>query len=189
MKIKVPGILILVSSLLYLISSIFRVIYGYGFHPVSMLVSLMSIGILAVAGIFSSKKNLILILVGAYFALNLFDVLFFDWYGSGLLFGFITNFLPLNYLLGFQVFYEFVQDLHLLVLIAGIVLTFVMKEPVASSGPRPAQAQPLQRNFQRPSSNIEGDAVVQVQKLGELLKQGLITEEEFQFKKKQILGL
>ena len=189
MKIKLPGILILVSSLLYLISSIFRVIYGYGFSPISMLVSLISIGILAVAGILSSKKNLLLILVGAYFALNLFDALFLDWYGYSLLSGFITNFLPLNYLLGRQVFYEFVQDLHLLVLIAGIVLTFVMKEPVASSGPRPAQAQPLQRTFQRPSSNIEGDAVVQVQKLGELLKQGLITEEEFQFKKKQILGL
>ena len=189
MKIRLPGILILVSSLLYLISSIFRVIYGYGITNVSLLVSLMSIGILAVAGILSSKKNLLLILVGAYFALNLFDVLFFDWYASGLLREFITNFLPLNYLLGQWVFYEFVQDLHLLALIAGIVLTFVMKEPVASSGPRPAQAQPLQRNFQRPTSNIEGDAVVQVQKLGELLKQGLITEEEFQFKKKQILGL
>jgi hypothetical protein len=189
MKIKLPGILILVSSLLYLISSIFRVIYGYGYQPVSILVSLMSIGILAVAGILSSKKNLLLILVGAYFALNLFDELFFDWYGSSLLLEFLTNFLPLNFLLGYHMFYEFTQDLHLLVLIAGIVLTFVMKEPVASSVPRPAQAQPLQRNFQRSTSNIEGDAVVQVQKLGELLKQGLITEEEFQFKKKQILGL
>jgi hypothetical protein len=189
MKIRLPGVLILVSSFLYLISSIFRLVYGFGFEPISMLIALISIGILAVAGLLASNKNMLLILVGAYFALNLFDVLFFDWFRSNLLIGFITNFLPLNYLLVNGAFYALVQDLHLLVLFAGIVLTFVMKEPLGSTGSRPTQAQPPQRSFQRPTSNIEGDAVVQVQKLGELLKQGLITEEEFQFKKKQILGL
>ena len=54
---------------------------------------------------------------------------------------------------------------------------------------RSHQTPPLQRPVTRTSVGIEGDAIVQVQKLGELLKQGLITQDEFDTKKKQILGL
>jgi hypothetical protein len=45
------------------------------------------------------------------------------------------------------------------------------------------------KRTQQTGAQIEGDAVAQIEKLGDLLKKGLITQGEFESKKKQILGI
>ena len=45
------------------------------------------------------------------------------------------------------------------------------------------------KRTQQNGAQIEGDAVAQIEKLGDLLKKGLITQGEFESKKKQILGI
>jgi|LauGreDrversion4_2_1035121.scaffolds.fasta_scaffold118575_4 hypothetical protein len=189
MKLRAPGVLILVSALFYLFATVFRMLDGWGFTLASIVIALFTIALLIVSAILSANKNLFLILIGAYLAINILDVFFFDWYQRGLLPTLIGTVLPLNLVLGVQSNSELILDIHLVLLIAGVILRLISKDSESVIQTRSHQTPPLQRPVTRTSVGIEGDAIVQVQKLGELLKQGLITQDEFDTKKKQILGL
>ena len=191
MKIKVPGILILVSAFFYLFATIIRVFNGWGIGAISTIIALLSIALLVVGGLLASNKNLFLVLIGAYLALNLVDALFFDWYQQGLLVAILGTFLPVNLLLGLQSNTELILDIHLIILLTGFIMNLVSTTSRTNSHSiaPPYQAPLTQRPAVGASVGIEGDAFVQVQKLGELLKQGLISQDEFDTKKKQILGL
>jgi len=190
-KIKVPGILILVSAFFYLFATITREFNGWGIGAISTIIALLSIALLVVGGLLASNKNLFLVLIGAYLAMNLIDGLFFDWYQQGLLVAILGTFLPVNLLLGVQSNTELILDIHLIILLTGFIMNLVSTTSRTNSHSiAPTYQAPLtQRPVVRASVGIEGDAIVQVQKLGELLKQGLISQDEFDTKKKQILGL
>lgn len=189
MKIKVPGILIFISTFFYLLSVIFPVIEDWGISFITILISLISIGLLIAAAIASSKKNLMFIFVGIFVIINILDALFFSWYGG--LFNAISTFLPLNYISGYGRFFAIFADIHVILLMSAVILSLVGKESQTKAQPVPhTYNEPIApRPVARTSVGIEGDAIAQVQKLGELLKQGLITQDEFEVKKKQILGL
>jgi hypothetical protein len=61
----------------------------------------------------------------------------------------------------------------------------LLKQNLVSVNTTPPQA----RTTPKTATGITGDAVEQVEKLGNLLAKGLLTQEEFDSKKKQILGL
>lgn len=52
-----------------------------------------------------------------------------------------------------------------------------------------AAARRANNNNEQPAQDDTGDQMAQLEKLGELKSQGILTEEEFAAKKKQILGL
>ena len=88
-------------------------------------------------------------------------------------------------------FTEYVKILSAIFTIAGVIIAFSISNnnlpklnPV-SINPAPPQA----RIIPKTATGITGDAVEQVEKLGNLLAKGLLTQEEFDSKKKQILGL
>jgi hypothetical protein len=75
--------------------------------------------------------------------------------------------------------------------IAGVIFAFSISNinlPNLNRAPfNPAP--PQTRVTPKAAMGITGDAVEQVEKLGNLLAKGLLTQEEFDSKKKQILGL
>ena len=52
-----------------------------------------------------------------------------------------------------------------------------------------AAQQPVPQQVAAPAGNSLDDQLVQIQKLSAMKDQGLITEDEFQAKKRQILGI
>jgi membrane protease subunit (stomatin/prohibitin family) len=50
------------------------------------------------------------------------------------------------------------------------------------------QQQMMQQQAAPPAGGITDDAIAQIQKLGELKSQGLITDEEFEAQKRKLLG-
>ena len=88
-------------------------------------------------------------------------------------------------------FAEYIKILSAILTIAAVIVGFSISNnnlpklnPV-SIEPTPPQA----RIIPKTATGITGDAVEQVEKLGNLLAKGLLTQEEFDNKKKQILGL
>ena len=88
-------------------------------------------------------------------------------------------------------FAEYIKILSAILTIAAVIVAFSISNnnlpklnPV-SIKPTPPQA----RIIPKTATGITGDAVEQVEKLGNLLAKGLLTQEEFDNKKKQILGL
>jgi hypothetical protein len=88
-------------------------------------------------------------------------------------------------------FADLTKILSAILTIAGVIFAFSISNknlPLSSPAsikPTPPQA----RIIPKTATGITGDAVEQVEKLGNLLAKGLLTQEEFDSKKKQILGL
>jgi hypothetical protein len=148
--------------------------------------------------IFSGKKLFFyLSLAGAYFLPNLAVLVLYarnDFsFGIDWLFKVVLgNFLPVNYLFwsdwdGNTIL---LLDLVNILLIVSLVLSFFDRS--STTAPKkltsPAVVNSPKRT-QQTGAQIEGDAVAQIEKLGDLLKKGLITQGEFESKKKQILGI
>ena len=86
---------------------------------------------------------------------------------------------------------EFSIILSAILTIAGVIIAFSISNKNLSI-PSPAEIKPTppqSRIIPKTATGITGDAVEQVEKLGNLLAKGLLTQEEFDNKKKQILGL
>ena len=96
--------------------------------------------------------------------------------------------------LGFDVGWnlaEFSIILSAILTIAGVIFAFsISNKNLPISSPASIKPTPLQtRVTPKTPTGIPGDAVEQVEKLGNLLAKGLLTQEEFESKNKQILGL
>jgi hypothetical protein len=148
--------------------------------------------------IFSGKKLFFyLLLAGAYFLPNLAVLVLYarnDFaFGIDWLFKVVLgNFLPVNYLFWSEWSDNTILllDLVIILLIVSLVLSFFDRS--STTAPKkltsPAVVNSPKRT-QQTGAQIEGDAVAQIEKLGDLLKKGLITQGEFESKKKQILGI
>lgn len=200
MKIKLPGILILISAFFYLIAIIFSFIFenfvyfvagflGY----VSLIVDVVSVPLLITAGLIASKRKVFGVLLGVYAFLLIIQIIssyiYFGW--SNVI---LNIFLPINFISSVSFatpyFPAIFWDFHIITLFIGAVLNFVLKVDVASIEKRSPLTAP--QTYRPPALgrvNLEGDAVSQIQRLAELLKEGLLTQGEFEAKKKQILGL
>ena len=88
-------------------------------------------------------------------------------------------------------FTEYVKILSAIFTIAGVIIAFsISNNNLPKLTPVPIKPTPPQaRIIPKTATGITGDAVEQVEKLGNLLAKGLLTQEEFDNKKKQILGL
>jgi hypothetical protein len=86
---------------------------------------------------------------------------------------------------------EFSIILSAILTIAGAIFAFsISNKNLPIPSPAPIKPTPPQaRIIPKTATGITGDAVEQVEKLGNLLAKGLLTQEEFDNKKKQILGL
>lgn len=75
--------------------------------------------------------------------------------------------------------------------IIGVLLVFLLREKAPKAVNQIASQVPLNKPAPSTSSatSISGDAIEQIEKLGDLLAKGLLTQEEFNEKKKQILGI
>lgn len=75
--------------------------------------------------------------------------------------------------------------------IIGVLLVFLLREKAPKAVNKIASQVPLNKPAPSTStaSSISGDAIEQIEKLGDLLAKGLLTQEEFNEKKKQILGI
>lgn len=192
-------IAVFASAALYFLGTLGILLFR-GAPPISYLFHLVSVALLALAAIFSSKRPAFLGVIAAFYFVTLINTILYTWSDWGIIGKFLSNFLPLNLALDGGELVNFFFDLQLIALIVGIATHFIFGDSaIAGESSSQISANPVGKTiYQAPSvarvstraySNIEGDAVVQVQKLGELRKQGLITDEEFEFKKKQILGL
>ena len=155
-------------------------------------------GLLILAMVLVKKKlfGILIIGVNAFIALVRF-VLDSPWsYMEGYPLGWKFRWY-INIMMGHQTmgpswsFTEYVKILSAIFTIAGVIIAFSISNnnlpklnPV-SINPTPPQA----RIIPKTATGITGDAVEQVEKLGNLLAKGLLTQEEFDNKKKQILGL
>ena len=158
---------------------------------------ILTIAAIVCAVIFSGKKLFFyLSLAGAYFFPNLAALVLYartefsfgiDWLFKVVL----GNFLPVNYLFWSEWEYMILLlDLVIILLIVSLVLSFFDRSsttaPKKSTSPAVVNSP---KRTQQTGAQIEGDAVAQIEKLGDLLKKGLITQGEFESKKKQILGI
>ena len=75
--------------------------------------------------------------------------------------------------------------------IIGVLLVFLLREKAPKAVNQIASQVPMNKPAASTStaSSISGDAIEQIEKLGDLLAKGLLTQEEFNEKKKQILGI
>jgi hypothetical protein len=75
--------------------------------------------------------------------------------------------------------------------IIGVLLVFLLREKAPKAVNQIGSQVPLNKPAPSTSSatSISGDAIEQIEKLGDLLAKGLLTQEEFNEKKKQILGI
>ena len=199
MKVRISTIAVIGSAILYLFATVSIFLFWGVKTPISYFLHLMAIGLLVLTGLLSSKRPMFLGGLGGFFFVTLVNNIFFTYNQAGELGAFFSNFFPLNLITEGGQVHNFFFDLQLIALIAGRATHFFSKEITFPSGGTtqssttaaggPIQSAPTNRGPARSNTNIEGDAVVQVQKLAELRKQGLINDEEFEVKKKQILGL
>jgi hypothetical protein len=200
LNIKIYGWILLpvvVSHLIYQVSNVVSnagVVSGIGILDTAIL-PLLTIAAIVCAMIFSGKKFCFyLLLAGAYFLTNLAALILYartDGY-FGLLWLFkvlLGNFLPVNYLF-WQWGPALLIDLANILLIVSLALS-LFDRPSTTAPKKSTSSAVLnsQKRTQQTGAQIEGDAVAQIEKLGDLLKKGLITQGEFESKKKQILGI
>ena len=196
-KIKAHGWVLLPAAVLLLIYQVLNigVDSGLGILDTAIL-PILTIAAIVCAVIFSGKKLFFyLSLAGAYFFPNLAVLVLYartefsfgiDWLFKVIL----GNFLPVNYLF-WQYWGSYILlDLVNILLIVSLVLSFFDRSsttaPKKSTSPAVVNSP---KRTQQTGAQIEGDAVAQIEKLGDLLKKGLITQGEFESKKKQILGI
>ena len=197
-KIKAHGWVLLPAAVLLLIYQVLNigVDSGLGILDTAIL-PILTIAAIVCAVIFSGKKLFFyLSLAGAYFFPNLAVLVLYartefsfgiDWLFKVVL----GNFLPVNYLFWSEWEYMILLlDLVIILLIVSLVLSFFDRSsttaPKKSTSPAVVNSP---KRTQQTGAQIEGDAVAQIEKLGDLLKKGLITQGEFESKKKQILGI
>ena len=198
-KIKAHGWVLLPAAVLLLIYQVLNigVDSGLGILDTAIL-PILTIAAIVCAVIFSGKKLFFyLSLAGAYFFPNLAVLVLYartefsfgiDWLFKVVL----GNFLPVNYLFWSEWSGNIILllDLVIILLIVSLVLSFFDRSsttaPKKSTSPAVVNSP---KRTQQTGAQIEGDAVAQIEKLGELLKKGLITQGEFESKKKQILGI
>ena len=198
-KIKAHGWVLLPAAVLLLIYQVLNIGVdprGLGILDTAIL-PILTIAAIVCAVIFSGKKLFFyLSLAGAYFFPNLAVLVLYartefsfgiDWLFKVVL----GNFLPVNYLFWSEWEYMILLlDLVIILLIVSLVLSFFDRSsttaPKKSTSPAVVNSP---KRTQQTGAQIEGDAVAQIEKLGDLLKKGLITQGEFESKKKQILGI
>ena len=198
-KIKAHGWVLLPAAVLLLIYQVLNigVDSGLGILDTAIL-PILTIAAIVCAVIFSGKKLFFyLALAGAYFFPNLAVLVLYartefsfgvDWLFKVVL----GNFLPVNYLFWLDWDWPSILllDLAKILLIVSLVLSFFDRSsttaPKKSTSPAVVNSP---KRTQQTGAQIEGDAVAQIEKLGDLLKKGLITQGEFESKKKQILGI
>jgi hypothetical protein len=110
---------------------------------------------------------------------------------------FIPNYIPGTYFE--SLFLEtgsYLRFIGIIFAILGAILTFVAvrleNQKSTTVGQNPSAAQmfvPSRSSSVHSSHGNATEAIDQVERLGDLLKKGLITQEEFETKKRQILGL
>ena len=198
-KIKAHGWVLLPAAVLLLIYQVLNIGISSGLGILdTAILPILTIAAIVCAVIFSGKKLFFyLLLAGAYFLPNLAVLVLYartefsfgiDWLFKVVL----GNFLPVNYL-----FWSdwsdntiLLLDLVNILLIVSLVLSFFDRSsttaPKKSTSPAVVNSP---KRTQQTGAQIEGDAVAQIEKLGDLLKKGLITQGEFESKKKQILGI
>ena len=198
-KIKAHGWVLLPAAVLLLIYQVLNIGISSGLGILdTAILPILTIAAIVCAVIFSGKKLFFyLLLAGAYFLPNLAVLVLYarnDFtFGIDWLFKVVLgNFLPVNYL-----FWSdwsdntiLLLDLVIILLIVSLVLSFFDRSsttaPKKSTSPAVVNSP---KRTQQTGAQIEGDAVAQIEKLGDLLKKGLITQGEFESKKKQILGI
>ncbi len=155
-------------------------------------------GLLILAMVLVKKKlfGILIIGVNVFIALVRF-VLNSPWsYAEGAPLGWKFRWY-INIMMGHQTmgpswsFTEYVKILSAIFTIAGVIIAFsISNNNLPKLTPVPIKPTPPQaRIIPKTATGITGDAVEQVEKLGNLLAKGLLTQEEFDNKKKQILGL
>jgi hypothetical protein len=199
LKIKAHGWVLLPAAVLLLIYQVLNIGISSGLGILdTAILPILTIAAIVCAVIFSGKKLFFyLLLAGAYFLPNLAVLVLYartDFsFGIDWLFKVVLgNFLPVNYLFWSEWSDNTILllDLVNILLIVSLVLSFFDRS--STTAPKkltsPAVVNSPKRT-QQTGAQIEGDAVAQIEKLGDLLKKGLITQGEFESKKKQILGI
>ena len=198
-KIKAHGWVLLPAAVLLLIYQVLNIGISSGLGILdTAILPILTIAAIVCAVIFSGKKLFFyLSLAGAYFFPNLAVLVLYartefsfgiDWLFKVVL----GNFLPVNYLFwsDWDGNIILLLDLVKILLIVSLVLSFFDRSsttaPKKSTSPAVVNSP---KRTQQTGAQIEGDAVAQIEKLGDLLKKGLITQGEFESKKKQILGI
>ena len=198
-KIKAHGWVLLPAAVLLLIYQVLNIGISSGLGILdTAILPILTIAAIVCAVIFSGKKLFFyLLLAGAYFLPNLAVLVLYarnDFtFGIDWLFKVVLgNFLPVNYLFWLDWDWPSILllDLAKILLIVSLVLSFFDRSsttaPKKSTSPAVVNSP---KRTQQTGAQIEGDAVAQIEKLGDLLKKGLITQGEFESKKKQILGI
>ena len=198
-KIKAHGWVLLPAAVLLLIYQVLNIGISSGLGILdTAILPILTIAAIVCAVIFSGKKLFFyLLLAGAYFLPNLAVLVLYarnDFtFGIDWLFKVVLgNFLPVNYLFwsDWDGNIILLLDLVNILLIVSLVLSFFDRSsttaPKKSTSPAVVNSP---KRTQQTGAQIEGDAVAQIEKLGDLLKKGLITQGEFESKKKQILGI
>ena len=198
-KIKAHGWVLLPAAVLLLIYQVLNIGISSGLGILdTAILPILTIAAIVCAVIFSGKKLFFyLLLAGAYFLPNLAVLVLYarnDFtFGIDWLFKVVLgNFLPVNYLFwsDWDGNIILLLDLVKILLIVSLVLSFFDRSsttaPKKSTSPAVVNSP---KRTQQTGAQIEGDAVAQIEKLGDLLKKGLITQGEFESKKKQILGI
>ena len=199
LKIKAHGWVLLPAAVLLLIYQVLNIGISSGLGILdTAILPILTIAAIVCAVIFSGKKLFFyLLLAGAYFLPNLAVLVLYarnDFtFGIDWLFKVVLgNFLPVNYLFwsDWDGNIILLLDLVNILLIVSLVLSFFDRSsttaPKKSTSPAVVNSP---KRTQQTGAQIEGDAVAQIEKLGDLLKKGLITQGEFESKKKQILGI
>ena len=199
LKIKAHGWVLLPAAVLLLIYQVLNIGISFGLGILdTAILPILTIAAIVCAVIFSGKKLFFyLLLAGAYFLPNLAVLVLYarnDFaFGIDWLFKVVLgNFLPVNYLFwsDWDGNTTLLLDLVNILFIVSLVLSFFDRS--STTAPKkltsPAVVNSPKRT-QQTGAQIEGDAVAQIEKLGDLLKKGLITQGEFESKKKQILGI
>ena len=199
LKIKAHGWVLLPAAVLLLIYQVLNIGISSGLGILdTAILPILTIAAIVCAVIFSGKKLFFYpSLAGAYFLPNLAVLVLYarnDFsFGIDWLFKVVLgNFLPVNYL-----FWSdwsdntiLLLDLVIILLIVSLVLSFFDRS--STTAPKKSTSSAVlnsPKRTQQTGAQIEGDAVAQIEKLGDLLKKGLITQGEFESKKKQILGI
>lgn len=215
----VPKVLFAVASGVFAISFIQDTFYifrdGYQLNwlfYVGMATTLIQIALLALPVFLVSKRAVAVIsIVSVYFLQFLFGILaiirdleyLFDFGIRGFFqYWILPMFLIPNYIPGTNLeslFLEtgsYLRFIGIVFAILGAILTFVAvrleNQQSTTVGQNPSAAQMFvpSRSSSMHSSQVNAtEAIDQVERLGNLLKKGLITQEEFDIKKRQILGL
>lgn len=199
LKIKAHGWVLLPAAVLLLIYQVLNIGISSGLGILdTAILPILTIAAIVCAVIFSGKKLFFyLLLAGAYFLPNLAVLVLYartDFsFGIDWLFKVVLgNFLPVNYLFWSEWGSNTILllDLVIILLIVSLVLSFFDRSSITAPKKltSPAVVNSPKRT-QQTGAQIEGDAVAQIEKLGDLLKKGLITQGEFESKKKQILGI